>query len=53
MDNSDQINSLDNVDVLPHLKSSKLIDDLYPRMVAPDDLGDNDVVSTAELWVVE
>ena len=53
MDKIDQVNSLDNVDVLPHLKSSKLIDDLYPRMVAPDDLGDSDVVSTAELWVVE
>ena len=47
------INVVDDASVLPHLKTPETIEQLYPRMVAPDDLGDSDFVSQAELWVVQ
>ena len=51
---SAQVNIVDADEKLPHLRTQTEIDELYPRMVAPDDYGDEDVeiVSQAELWVI-
>ena len=53
MEQLDSVNVVDDASVLPHLKPHDTIEQLYPRMVAPDDLGDSDFVSQAELWVVQ
>ena len=49
-----QVNSVSSCELLPHQRAPAEIDELYPRMVAPDEYGDRDldVVSQAELWVV-
>ena len=52
MDNADQVNNVDASELLPHLKPMELIEQLYPRMIAPDAIDDCEVVSQAELWVV-
>ena len=48
-----QTNSMAPADLLPHLKSPDLIEQLYPRMIAPEEYGDRDSegVAQAELWV--
>ena len=53
MDRS-QVNSVNSRELLPHQRTPAEIDELYPRMVAPDEYGDRDldVRSQAELWAV-
>ena len=49
-----QVNGIGTRELLPHQKSQAEIDEVYPRMIAPAEYGDQDVdvVSQAELWVV-
>ena len=53
---STQVTRICVCEVLPHQRSQREIDELYPQMVAPPEFGDKDfdleVASRAELWVI-